>query len=77
MARSTGITCMPMPSPPGGTMWVMGASGSKVMRSNMLATAGFLSMRSMEELKSSAEPGTKYGMRQRLVRGSSVGPLSS
>jgi hypothetical protein len=45
------------------------------MRSKKLATAGFLSMRSLLELKSSAEPGTKNGRRQRLMRGASDGAV--
>ena len=56
---STGITCMPMPLPPGRTMDVMCSRGKKVMRSNILATGGFFSIRSTEELNSSALPGTK------------------
>lgn len=58
MAFSTGMTCIPIPSPPGGTIWVMPARGMKVMRSKNEATAGFFAILSTEELNSSAEPGT-------------------
>ena len=56
---STGMTCMPMPSPPGGTMGVMCSSGRNVIRSNIFVTGGFFSILSREELNSSALPGTK------------------
>ncbi len=61
MARSTGITCMPMPAPPGGTMAVTRSRGSWVMRSNILATWGCSSIWDWRMLKNSAEPGTKGG----------------
>ena len=56
---STGMTCMPMPLPPGRTMEVICSSGKNVMRSNIFATGGFFSMRETDELNSSALPGTK------------------
>ena len=50
---------MPMPSPPGRTMEVMCSRGRNVILSKKDVTAGFLSIRSLEELNSSALPGTK------------------
>ena len=40
MAFSTGMTCIPMPAPPGGTMGVIFSRGRKVMRSKKAVTSG-------------------------------------
>ena len=61
MAFSTGITCMPIPLPPMGTMGVIFSSGRKVMRSKNMASSGCLSMSSTFMLVYSALPGTNMG----------------
>ena len=40
MAFSTGMTCMPMPLPPIGTLGVIFSRGRKVMRSKNMASSG-------------------------------------
>ena len=60
---STGMTCMPMPSPPGRTIGVMSSSGRKVILSKNEATGGLASTLSWDELNSSALPGTKNDRR--------------
>ena len=59
IAFSTGMTCIPIPSPPGLTMDVIFSSGKNVILSKKEVTAGFLAIRSWEELNNSALPGTK------------------
>ena len=66
MAFSTGMTCIPMPAPPGGTMGVIFSRGRKVIRSKKAATSGCSSICSMRMLKNSALPGTNWGRIQRF-----------
>ena len=66
MAFSTGITCMPMPAPPGGTMGVIFSSGSIVMRSKNAATSGCSSIWLLRMFRNSALPGTNSGSTQRF-----------
>ena len=40
IAFSTGMTCMPMPAPPGGTSFAASTSGSCGARLNIVATSG-------------------------------------
>ncbi len=61
IAFSTGMTCMPMPLPPMGTIGVIFSKGRKVMRSKNIASSGCLSMRSVFMLVYSALPGTNMG----------------
>ncbi len=61
MAFSTGITCMPMPAPPSGTMGVTFSKGRNVIRSKNIASSGCRSINSVFMLVYSAEPGTKSG----------------
>ena len=66
MAFSTGITCMPMPAPPGGTMGVIFSSGSIVIRSKNAATSGCSSIWLLRMFRNSALPGTNSGSTQRF-----------
>ena len=66
MACSTGITCMPMPPPPGGTRWVMPARGRKVIRSKKSATCGVTGEISGRMTMISALPGTNMSSTQRF-----------
>ena len=61
MAFSTGMTCMPMPAPPGGTMAVICSSGKKVIRSKNAVTSGCSAICCLFMLKNSALPGTNIG----------------
>ena len=61
MAFSTGMTCMPTPAPPGGTMQVIFVSGRNDMRSKNCAISGCPSTCCRFMFISSAEPGTKIG----------------
>ena len=61
MAFSTGMTCMPMPAPPGGTIAGMCSSGRKVIRSKKAVTSGCSSIWCFCMLKNSALPGTNMG----------------
>ena len=61
MAFSTGMTCMPMPAPPGGTMAVMCSSGKNVIRSKKAVTSGWSAICCLFMLKNSALPGTNIG----------------
>ena len=61
MAFSTGMTCMPMPAPPGGTSWVMPPSGSCVIRLKKVASWGNSSVSFGCIIMNSALPGTKMG----------------
>ena len=61
MAFSTGMTCMPTPEPPGGTIWVMPSSGIWVMRLKKVARFGCCAVSSSFIIMNSAEPGTKIG----------------
>ena len=63
IAFSTGMKCIPTPSPPGGIISVIQASGMNVILSKNEATAGFFAIRSTEEFINSAEPGTKKQIR--------------
>ncbi len=79
MAFSTGMVCMPMPSPPSGTIGVMGSKGRKVILSKKLATGGLASVAFLVELNNSADPGTKKEMRYLLSwvgLASLIGPSS-
>ena len=66
MACSTGMTCIPMPAPPGGTMGVIFSRGRKVMRSKKAATSGCSSIWARRMLKNSALPGTNMGSTYRF-----------
>ena len=66
MAFSTGMTCMPMPAPPGGTMGVIFSRGIKVIRSKKAVTSGWASILSRFMLKNSALPGTNRGRNHRF-----------
>ena len=61
MERSTGITCIPMPAPPGGTSFVAIFSGRYVIRSNSVAISGCSSSWLSFITVNSAEPGTNMG----------------
>ena len=61
MAFSTGMTCMPMPEPPMGTIGVIFSNGRKVIRSKNIASSGCLSISSTFMLVYSADPGTNIG----------------
>ena len=61
MAFSTGMTCMPMPAPPIGTIGVTFSKGRNVMRSKNIANSGCLSISSVFMLVYSALPGTNIG----------------
>ncbi len=61
MAFSTGMTCIPIPEPPIGTIGVTFSSGRKVMRSKNIASSGWRSISSVFMLVYSAEPGTNIG----------------
>ena len=61
MAFSTGMTCIPIPAPPGGTIGVTFSRGRKVMRSKNIASSGWRSISSVFIFVYSAEPGTKSG----------------
>ena len=61
MAFSTGMTCIPMPAPPGGTMAVMCSSGRNVIRSKKAVTSGWSAICCLFMLKNSALPGTNIG----------------
>ena len=61
MAFSTGMTCIPMPAPPGGTMAVMCSSGRNVIRSKKVVTSGRSAICLLFMLKNSALPGTNIG----------------
>ena len=62
MAFSTGITCMPMPAPPGGTSLAAISRGSWGARLNMVATSGCSSGRVLCSTMYSPEPTTHLGM---------------
>ena len=66
MAFSTGMTCMPMPAPPGGTISVMPASGRYAMRSKKSAVSGNISDCSGLIIMISALPGTNISSTQRF-----------
>ncbi len=61
MAFSTGMTCMPMPAPPSGTIWVTPASGSWVIRLKNVKSSGCSSVSLSFMTMNSALPGTKIG----------------
>ena len=61
IAFSTGITCMPIPEPPMGTIGVTFSRGRNVIRSKNIASSGCLSIRPVFMLVYSAEPGTNMG----------------
>ena len=62
MAFSTGITCIPMPAPPGGTSLAAISRGSWGARLNMVATSGCSSGRVGCSTMYSPEPTTHLGM---------------
>lgn len=68
MACSTGMTCMPMPAPPGGTIGVAFARAPLEACSKNFATAGCSSIWDWRMLRNSAEPGTSMGRTHCLVR---------
>lgn len=61
IAFSTGMTCMPMPAPPGGTIGVTIVKGRYVIRSKNIASSGCSSSCFFIMLVNSAEPGTNIG----------------
>ncbi len=61
MDFSTGMTCMPMPAPPGGTILVTLVSGRKAMRSKKLPSSGCSSSCFWFMSVNSAQPGTYMG----------------
>ena len=61
MAFSTGMTCMPMPAPPGGTILVTLVSGRYAMRSKNVPISGCSSIWRWFMTVNSAEPGTNMG----------------
>ena len=61
MACSTGMTCMPMPAPPGGTILVALVSGRNDMRSKKVPISGCSSIWRWFMTVNSAEPGTNMG----------------
>ncbi len=61
MAFSTGMTCMPMPAPPGGTIGVTFSSGSLDIRSKKRPSSGCSSNCFLFMLVNSALPGTNIG----------------
>ncbi len=61
IAFSTGMTCMPMPPPPIGTMGVMPSSGICVIRLKKVAIFGCSSISLSFITMNSAMPGTKIG----------------
>ena len=62
MACSTGMTCMPMPAPPGGTSLAASSNGSWGARLNMVATSGLVSVRVGCSTMYSPEPTTHLGI---------------
>ena len=66
MAFSTGMTCIPMPAPPGGTMGVTRSRASKLMRSKNLPSSGCSSSCFAFMLVNSALPGTNRGRTYRF-----------
>lgn len=61
VACSAGMTCMPIPAPPGGAMAVMRSSGRNIMRSKNAVTCGCSSICCLFMLKNPALPGTNTG----------------
>ena len=61
IAFSTGMTCMPIPDPPIGTIGVTFSRGRKVILSKNIASSGCLSISSVFMFVYSAEPGTNIG----------------
>ena len=61
MARSTGMTCMPMPAPPGGTILVTLVRGKYAIRSKKDESSGCSSSCFWFIRVNSAEPGTNIG----------------
>ena len=61
MAFSTGITCMPIPEPPMGTIGVTFSNGRNVIRSKNMPNSGCFFMSSSFMLVYSALPGTNMG----------------
>ena len=61
IAFSTGMTCIPTPPPPGGTICVMPARGSCVIRLKKVASSGCSSVSLSFIIMNSALPGTKIG----------------
>ena len=66
MAFSTGMTCMPMPAPPGGTILVIFSRGSLVMRLKKYPSSGCSQRRLGFITVNSADPGTNMGTSQRF-----------
>ena len=62
MAFSTGMTCMPMPAPPGGTSLAASSRGSWGARLNMVATSGCSSARVGCSTIYSPDPTTHLGI---------------
>ena len=62
IAFSTGMTCMPMPAPPGGTSFAASSSGSCGARLNMVATSGLVSVSVGCSTIYSPEPTTHFGI---------------
>ena len=67
MAFSTGITCIPMPAPPGGTMGVTASRGRRLMRSKNRPISGCSARIAAFMLVNSALPGTNMGSTYCLV----------
>ena len=61
IAFSTGITCMPIPAPPCGTMGVTFSSGSLAICSKKSASSGCSSTCFAFIIINSAQPGTNMG----------------
>ncbi len=63
IAFSTGMTCMPMPAPPGGTSFAASSSGSCGARLNIVATSGCSSASVLCSTMYSPDPTTHFGIR--------------
>ena len=61
IAFSTGMTCMPIPAPPGGTSLVTCSSGRKAILSKNRPSSGFSSRSFSFMLLNSPIPGTNIG----------------
>ena len=61
IAFSTGITCIPIPAPPGGTIGVIFSKGRRLIRSKNLPISGYFSKIVAFMLENSALPGTNIG----------------
>ena len=68
IAFSTGMTCMPTPPPPGGSIGVTSSSGIWVIRLKNVARFGCCAVSSSFIIMNSALPGTKIGTLYCLCR---------